>query len=297
LVDAYQYHSDLFSHVLISEAAGELDGEITQGDIAHAPAALLQDYQRAARHARSASQRANTEFDQSIIFGRWRGLDRLARQTVTLPGCDPAMWLHLVAPLSGDPQAILGAFRRMAVCDPLRSRPMVHDVGIQLWLGRVDAAVDMARQSLSKAEHPSLSRHLALGLALRGDADEAVATANSIIREEDELLRVRAMLAAIRGDAAAAQRHQVDYLGKHGPDDRETLVLEAVRGNRAEANRLAATIDARSFGHIVLLQAVYDCLCGAPFDLNATPTFAALLVESGLDWPPPRPGGFPLKDW
>jgi hypothetical protein len=121
--------------------------------------------------------------------------------------------------------------------------------------------------------------------------------ANSVIREEDELLRVRAMLSAVRGDAAAARRYQVDFLGKYGPNDRETLIIEAAQGNRGEANRLAAAIDARPFGHVVLLQAIYDCLCGAPFDLDATPDFAGLLVESGLDWPPPRPGAFPLKDW
>ena len=297
LVDAYQYHSDLYSHILLTRAAGELDGEITEDDIAQAPAALLQDYQRAARHARSAGQRGNAEFDQSLMFGHWRGLDRLGHQNVALPGCDPALWLQLVAPLSSDPQAILDAFRRMAVCDPLRMRPMVHSVGILVWLGRIDEAVDMARQSLSMADHPSLSRHLALGLALRGDTDEAVAMANSVIREEDELLRVRAMLSAVRGDAAAAKRYQVDFLGKYGPNDRETLIMEAAQGNRGEANRLAAAIDARPFGHVVLLQAIYDCLCGAPFDLGAAPEFAGLLVESGLDWPPPRRGAFPLKDW
>ncbi len=174
---------------------------------------------------------------------------------------------------------------------------MVHTVGIQMWLGRAAEASGNARQSLGWKEHPSLSRHLVLALALRGDADEAAATANSIIRNEDELLLAQSMLAAIHGKADMASRYQTDYLGRYGPDDRESLVLTAVRGDRGDANRIAATIDARPFGHVVLLQAIYDCLCGAPFDLDATPNFKARIGEAGFRWPPPTIVRFPAKDW
>jgi hypothetical protein len=53
----------------------------------------------------------------------------------------------------------------------------------------------------------------------------------------------------------------------------------------------------RPFGHMVLLQAIYACLCGAPFDLESTPVFSALLADSGLRWPPEQPFELPLKDW
>jgi len=297
LIDAYQYHADLYSHILISRAAGQIDGEITDADLARAPAALSMDYERAARFARTSGQRGNALFDSAMLFGQWRGLDAVGLQNALLPGCDPALWLHLAAPLSSNPWALLEAFRQMAVCDPLRVRPLVHTVGIKLWLGQIDEALVDARRGLAKTEHPSLSRHLAMALALSGRPDEAAASANSMIRNEDELLAVLSILAAIRGDADAAGEYQDRYLGRYGPDDRQTLVLEAARGNRGEANHLAAGIDARPFGHIVLLQAVYDCLCGAPFDLHATPSFAALLGESGLSWPPARPFDFPLKAW
>jgi TolB-like protein len=297
LIDAYQYHADLYSHMLITQAAGQLDGEITDADLARAPAALAQDYERAASNSRTPVQRGNAAFDSSLLFGHWRGLDVLGLQNAGLPGCEPALWLHLAAPLSSEPEVLLDAFRQMAACDPLRTRPMVHQVGIGLWLGRTDEALGHARTSLAKAEHPSLSRHLTLALAFKGETREALATANAVIRNEDDLLPVLSMLAAIRGDAEAARQYQDGYLAKYGPNDMAALVLEAVRGNRGEANRLAAGIDARPFGHVVLLQAVYDCLCGAPFDLDATPAFAGLLAESGFAWPPARPFDFPLKDW
>jgi hypothetical protein len=46
-----------------------------------------------------------------------------------------------------------------------------------------------------------------------------------------------------------------------------------------------------------LMQAIYLCTCGAPFDLEATPVFAQMLARSGLPWPPAKPINFPLKDW
>jgi hypothetical protein len=48
---------------------------------------------------------------------------------------------------------------------------------------------------------------------------------------------------------------------------------------------------------MTLLQAVYLCTCGAPFDLEATPVFTSMLAESGLPWPPVKPIDTPLKDW
>jgi len=297
LFDAYPLHADLFTHILLSQAAGRLDGEITEEDLAQAPEALVRNYELAARHARETGQRSKLEFDRSIILGRWRGLDRLATQSAEAPGCEPSLWLHLVLPLSSNPEAVLGAFQRMAICDPLRARPMVHVVGISLWLGRTEAAIATARESLPTTGHPSLSRHLVLALALRGYPEEAAAAINSVIRQEDDLLQVHSMLASIRGDAAAADRYLSDFMGKYGPDERVVLELEAARGDRIEANRVAALIDARPFGYVVLLEAIYSCLCGAPFDLESTPAFAALLEDSGLQWPPRAPYELPLKDW
>ena len=101
----------------------------------------------------------------------------------------------------------------------------------------------------------------------------------------------------MRGDADAARAYQDEYLGKFGPNDFEALMLEAQQGDHNEANRLAGLIDRRPFGYMTLLQAIYRCTCGAPFDLEATPVFASKLAESSLPWPPPKPIDFPLKHW
>jgi hypothetical protein len=48
---------------------------------------------------------------------------------------------------------------------------------------------------------------------------------------------------------------------------------------------------------MVLLESIYACHCGAPFDLDVTPNFARMLDEAELSWPPASPIDWPLKDW
>jgi len=68
-------------------------------------------------------------------------------------------------------------------------------------------------------------------------------------------------------------------------------------GDRQTANRVAAKIDTHPFGSQQLMDLVYRCTCGAPFDLEATPVFAARLKSANMPWPPASPIEFPLKDW
>ena len=297
LFPAYDYHSDLFVHALISHAAGQLDGDVTDTLLASAPQALASDMQRAVQHARTNAERYRAEVGKALLLGPWRGLSLLTQAAATTSNCETPAWLQEVGPFPGQAEQVLAALDRMGKCDPLRTRPVVHSTGIELLLGRPDAAARRARAGLQRFDHPFLARQLSLAVAFGGDPEGAGAEATQRIRREDERLLTLAMLAAVRGDASAAARHQHGWLGVVGSNDRDSLVLEALRGNRNEANRLAGEIDARPFGHMVLLQAIYSCVCGAPFDLEAAPVFASMLQDSGLGWPPVKPYELPLKDW
>lgn len=297
LATAYEYHSDLYAHILLAQAAGQLDGDITEADVAASPALLRQDYEAFVAHARNAAELHNAEFGQALLLGPWRALASLSEKAAAPPGCEAAVWLHLIGPAFGQGEEVLDTYRRMAACDPLSSRAWVHKVGAALWLGRREDAVRMAEQGLARMQPPLLAQQYALALAFSGKAEAAADAARHLIRKQDDLLLTRAMLAAIGGDPDAAARLQDDFLQARGPDDRGSLTLAAMTGDRNEANRLAAVIDSRPFGHIALLQAIYLCFCGAPFDLEATPVFAGMLDDSGLAWPPVSPFKLPLKDW
>jgi len=56
-------------------------------------------------------------------------------------------------------------------------------------------------------------------------------------------------------------------------------------------------VDQHAFGSVALTLLTYWCACGAPWDITATPNFAAQIEESGLPWPPASPIRFPLKNW
>jgi adenylate cyclase len=68
-------------------------------------------------------------------------------------------------------------------------------------------------------------------------------------------------------------------------------------GDREAANAAAAALDRRPAGAVHLALISLIGFCGAPFDLDATPNFAARLDEAGAAWPPPSPIVFPAKDW
>jgi len=295
--DAYSHHSDLYSHILIDHAAGELDGDVTESDLESAPANLRRDFENSIRFATSDTQRLAAEVDSALILGEWRGLSSRIERSLLAPGCETAIWIQLAAAPFGNAPLMRDAFQRSILCDPLQSRGDVHMANTLLWLGDWPATQAFVEDRLQDYQNSWLVRSLALALATQGNAEAAEELVRNQTLREDDLLFSLATLAALAGDAEASQGYQEEYLGIQGPDDESALRLEAARGNRNQANYLAAQIDAREFGHVVLMQTIYSCLCGAPFDLEATPVFAGMLADSGLDWPPPKPVPFPLKDW
>ena len=66
-------------------------------------------------------------------------------------------------------------------------------------------------------------------------------------------------------------------------------VVELFAGEWADSSPLeaAAWVDALPAGQTILAAATMECMCGAPFDLEATPVFRQRLEEAGFDWPPP----------
>lgn len=73
--------------------------------------------------------------------------------------------------------------------------------------------------------------------------------------------------------------------------------MAAWAGDRERAAEIAAQLDATPVGDKTLLWVTMDCLCGAPFPIEATPNFAKRLKEAGFAWPPMTLIRFPDKDW
>ena len=295
--DAYLHISDLYSHILLSQANGELDGTITENDIKNAPENLRRNYDLVVRYAKNDGERLSAEHDRALVLGNWNGLSALTDRALATPGCDAGYWIQLTSAAFGKSRNLQDAFSRIAACDPLSVRSWVHMTNASLWLGDLPLALTTAEKGMNSVQSEWLTRTYILALARGGRVTEANQMASTHLRSDSEQLIAKFMVAAVAGDADRGWEYQQEYLGKHGPNDYISLVMEAARGNRNEANRLAALIDSRPYGYMSLMQAVYWCTCGAPFDLEAAPVFASMLSGSGLPWPPYSPLKFPLKDW
>lgn len=294
---AYEFHTDLYSHILLSHAAGRIDGEITDQDVAEAPNALALDYKMSIRHAPTQADRINSQFGRELALGSWKGLRQLSLAAAAPPGCETAVWLHLAGTAFGQAQQVFDSFSRLYTCDPLRHRARVHQVGSSLWMGNTQQVIEFVQLRLQLYYHPYLVRHLSLALAYQGDFQQAELVNRSRSNAPHEARQTQAMISAIQGNAEQSQQYLDDYLVQVGPDDRTSLIIAAMSGQRNEANRLASLIDRRTFGHMVLLQVIFSCMCGAPFDLEATPNFSKKFKVSEYEWPPGRPFQYPLKDW
>jgi TolB-like protein len=297
--DAYNAINDLYSHILINNAIGILDGNVTQQDVREAPAAMLGNFDLAIRYARNDSQKISTQLDRMLSLGDWSGLADLARHTLAHSGCMPSYWLQLVSTPWGMAREAYTVFRDATLCDPRRTAAWAQMARAQLWLGDYAGVEATAREAAEKfdAENAMLLKALVLALLNSGRAEQARQVNNSQAARESVKLQNRVVIAAALGDAARAGELQQEYLATFGPNDSESLAMEAMRGNRNEANRLARLIDGRTGGYMGLMMTILHCSCGAPFDLEATPGFAARLAASGLQWPPPTTVNFPLKNW
>jgi hypothetical protein len=281
----------------MAHANGQLDGDITEADINQAPTALRRDYERALQSARNRQSRLWVEYDMAVTLGEWRGLASRAIRTLEAPGCSAGYWSQLASGAFGQAELQFESFRALVQCDPVSHRSWVHMTFASLWMGDSRQAIEIARRGLKAINHQMLASAWVIALTAEEETGRARDVIDSHLLDDNVRLIAEARLAAQIGDSETARTVLEEYLARYGPDDYHSLIIAASRGDRAEANRLAGEIDRRHFGHMALLQAVYYCVCGAPFDLDAVPQFASLLDGSGLSWPPPRTINFPLKDW
>jgi hypothetical protein len=145
--------------------------------------------------------------------------------------------------------------------------------------------------------HPWLDTAVIRALLAMGQFETAT-NENSVSRADEFLAAFdEIVIAAARGDREHAGALQQAYFERPNVTDFERLQINAMLGNREEANAAAARVDQRAHLPLSLMLATLWCHCGAPFDLEATPKFAAKLQEGQLPWPPNSPIAFPLKEW
>jgi adenylate cyclase len=294
---AYIHHTDLYGHILMNQSVGRPINGVTGQDISDAQEFLMTDLALAAEHARNSSERYNIELDQAYLSGNWRGMQQKLERSLSESGCSQAGWGEGIAAMYGVSDQYALRARDIRECDPMRSRSWFDESRAFIWAGDPAEALKIAREGTEVTPGNTLSRGLITALVANGLYEEADSTITTHLQIKAEVLRSRILKSAVMGDREMAVRLQQELM----QDPTGVLFWNptyyAWTGERENINRHAAELDSQPFGSQSLIIVVLACACGAPWDIEATPNFAARIREAGMHWPPASPIHFPLKDW
>ncbi|MDT8449174.1 MAG: hypothetical protein RQ847_03275 [Wenzhouxiangellaceae bacterium] len=300
---AASYNSaDLYSHVLLQLAAGARLEDMPEG-VGDDPAGALQERLDAAmRHAPTQAARDSIDLTRRVFSDDWTGVADLAGKIYRNPDpCGFDQWAHSVSIAFGAAEQAVRYYTRSVQCNRLDggSWTMASFAGLYAGdPGRSLSIIEEGRDIYVATLREEVMRLRAL--MANGRFAEARAGLSRLSASDNLLASMQGELAAAAANrpAALAARDRLMFEAQTDTDVFDAgLRLSAQAGDRETANRIAAEIDARPAGPMLLLGAVYFCRCGAPFDLEVTPNLAARLDEAGLTWPPTETLDWPLKDW
>ena len=293
---ALDLRTDLYGHVLYSHASGTMAAR--PEELETALVEIRCSLQQAMRAASSEARRNILDVERTLFMDDWTGIGaRLDRAFV--PGdCSPLNWMATIAAPYGWSQQVVDHTREELRCDPLSGWILAMQQMWEMWNGEPAHALEVGDRFLKEhGHHPWVDdmRFMAL-LATGGSADRPDVLGPN---PEGSFFTVPRMiyLHAMRSELDTARELLVEWQAENEVSDLEMIMVSAALGDRALANEHAARVDARAGGNLALAESVKSCLCGAPFDLEATPNFKARIGEAGFPWPPPTIVRFPAKDW
>jgi len=295
--NVYVNHSDLYVHILTDDASEVYAATFTREEAATAYATVLADYQAAEQHARSSGYRHLMELDLAVISGNWRALGGRIERALSEPGCRDGNWTSIVSDVFGYAQPFLERSYERLKCDPRRSLSWFNTSRSALRAGNKEEALRVAREGSDIAPGGWLSVGLVRALIANGLHEEALQEIDNRIEDVLIALPFKALVAAHQGDRRQYDHWMAQYAAEENIGDFWTIITSAWGGDRETANQSAARIDQHHFGLMALMQITEWCGCGAPWDLEATPNFAAKIREGGLTWPPQKTMEYPFKDW
>jgi TolB-like protein len=290
---AYFQAADLYDHILVADHpshAERLDAQ-RQG---------LHYYEMAAVNSRDEQQRLLTLADRQIISDDWRGLAAHIEAALRAPGCNKPDWVPYFASVFGYGDLIEDLGARVSVCDPLNALNYNNRLRAALAAGKPQRVLDiLAASEKAAGAGPTASTYRVQALVMSGRIDDAKTELAKLSPDTDTYYVAAFFVGLAAGESPTSIRERLRFVDRSKSiyDFWATadVVVAAASGDRAEANRLAAAIDARPAGGLILAVVTCDCHCGPPFDLDATPNFKARLAESGLPWPPAAAIKFPSQ--
>ena len=217
-------------------------------------------------------------------------------RAVNQPGCHTGNWIQVVSPIFGYSDEYLEHALRVMECDPQSSQSWFNVARTALRTGNMEQALEYSRDGMRTAPGSWLATVFVRALVANGLLDEARQEL-SRIQTPAVALTFEAFIEATLGNQEEVSRIYQDDVLYTDAGFYWSMMVASWGGMRDKANSLAARVDRQPFGPATLTQWVMWCGCGAPFDLEAAPNFAAKLEDGGVAWPPESILEFPLKDW
>ncbi len=307
---AHFVKTDLYTHILLNAAAGESQPTLSAEYIDRADDELNATLTAAYDGARNDKERAYVGVVKTLFSNDWTDAASYLGRAFELANCGRnEQWTQVLSVPFGQARQARQLYYKNMECDPIAQIAWVNAAMASLYLGEASQALSIIDTAKGKIGFTLLLERTRFeALLAAGRFDEANQTLQNLSGRVRMIEQIG--LHAALGERRAA-KELTELLYKQSSDfssgelaaplgnraDALILSIAPLLGERDVANAAAARIDARPFGSARLALAVYECLCGAPFDLDATPNFAARIEEAGFAWPPVSPINYPLKDW
>lgn len=290
---AHASHADYYIHFVLDR----IDHEgVTEQDVLEALAAAKAGLRRAADTAVGNIQYLNAAAEYALVAGEWARMAELIDEALESVECVRPSWWAAPLMLKGSADEVVDLWRRFNECDPLDFYSFSNLTAALVRDGRLDEAIDVGMRGIDVVPHRQISDQLVAALIAAGRYEDAADANERHVDDQDARLLNKFYIRAAQGDQAGARSLYEEIVAETG-DGILYPGLAAAIGERDQANALAARLDARPLGFMMLADAANACRCGAPFDLDETPNFARLVAQAELAWPPPRPIEWPLKTW
>lgn len=282
----YYFHRDAFIH-FVKEGP---DGPYLAGgqEPGLTPVAALRRYrtdmEQAIRLAPNERQRTLFEMERVQLSDDWRRLPPLFARLEAMNASSGQFstgggWVASVFLATGRAELQLRMAEEQLAWNPLDPFPWSEAISALTLMERFDEAVATVGEARARGISNAFieSSELVLYLAM-GDTAALEAT---LARRPDGRRSEGAMyLAALgRRDEALALMVGIDA---RTPYSENLIVAHTLLGNQAEADRLAAEIDALPLGSLRFQDLLYYTNWRFPFHIEATPNYKARLLEAGI---------------
>jgi len=289
--EAHFAMADYYVHFAIDRV-----GLVPDNEIDAAVESAKANMRRAMETATSEGQRFDVSLEYTLIAREWRRMAELHAAALDSKECLEPSWWAVIAPLLPSVEEAIAMWERSKACNPLDFYNWSNLTALSIQKLDYAAAIDFATRGMQTVPHRQIASVLVGAHLAAGQFEEARAASERHIADVEQRRFNELVFSAAQGDADEA-RSLFDALLAELGEDADWPAFHAIVGDRDNANRVAAVIDADPLGFLQLADMASSCLCGAPFDLEATPNFARLVDEANLMWPPRSPVTWPLKGW